>query len=217
MAPDDTPTGDDGPMDSVGTRRAADEAPVAPSDKPKPKRRYGTIVKHLRDDPETAVELAAKLDDDVLAHLAEALRWEAEERARNSGDQDAIIAGAFEAGFGRDGLGTNPWVEQNLIVCPGAIVSRNRANHICRFVSVNNTWIWDCAELIVEEKRSAPGKEGGFRAVALLPLVNGLQLDVVKGRARGGAHTVEHVISYAVKRRKLVEVSQRDVRPKGMK
>lgn len=215
MSRRDRPTGHDGIMHSSGATEP--EAPrVTDAAKPKPKRRYGTIVKHLRDDPETAVELAAKLDDDVLGHLTAALRQEAENRARNSGDHDAIIEAAFESGFGRDGLGVNPWIENNLIVCPGAIVNKNRTNHICRFVSVNGTWIWEAIELIREDKRSAPGKEGGFRAVALLPVVGGLAFDVVKGRARSGSHTVEHVTSFKVSRRKLVEVSQRDVKPSGM-
>lgn len=49
------------------------------------------------------------------------------------------------------------------------------------------------------------------RAVALLPLVDGTALDVVSGRARGGQHSVEHVISYEVRSGDLVEVSQRTV------
>ena len=33
-------------------------------------RRYGTIVRHLREDPDTAGELAAKLPDEQLIELA---------------------------------------------------------------------------------------------------------------------------------------------------
>ena len=53
-------------------------------------RRYGTIVRHLSDDPDTASELAAKLSGDVLHHLAEALHDEARQRAIRSGDHDAL-------------------------------------------------------------------------------------------------------------------------------
>lgn len=179
-------------------------------------RRYGTIVKHLVDDPETAVELAAKLPDDTLHHVASALRDEARQRAVAAGDHDALIAAAFESGFGRDGLGVAPWVEATMIVCPGGLVAKSRTNHRCRFVSVDDVWIWESSELIREEKRSNPGPDDGFRAVALLPLVEGLGLDVVSGKARGGQHSVDRVVSYEVRRGDLVEVSQRNVSGRGM-
>ena len=180
-------------------------------------RRYATIVRHLSDDPETAVELAAKLPDEILHHLAEALHDEVRQRAIKAGDHAALIADTFENGFARDGLGVDPWIQGQVIVCPGALVARSRANHRCRFVSVDDVWIWESGELLDEEKRSNPGTEGGFRAVALLPIINGMKLDVVSGRARSGQHHVDTVTSYAVRRGKLVEVSRRDVSGRGMK
>lgn len=180
------------------------------------RRHYKTIVDHLTTDPETAVELSARLSDDVLAHLRAAIDDEVRTRAKDNGDPDAIIADAFEAGFGRDNLGTNPWIEGRYIVCPGAIVAKSRTNHTCRFVSVNDTWIWDSPELLREDKRSLPGTVDGFRAVALLPVLENLALDVVSGRARSGAHRVERVTSFVVRRSALVEVSQRVVSAAGM-
>lgn len=179
-------------------------------------RRYGTIVKHLADDPDTAAELAARLDDELLDHLAEALRDEARRRAIAAGDHGALVAEVFDTGFGRDGLGVDPWIEGRVIVCPGALVAKSRTNHRCRFVSVDDVWIWESGELIEEEKRSNPGADDGFRAVALLPIINGMTLDVVTGRARGGQHRVDRVTSYAVRRGALVEVSQRTVSARGM-
>lgn len=179
-------------------------------------RHYKTIVDHLTNDPETAVELAAKLSPEVLSHLRAAIDDEVRRRAIVGGDPDAVIAEAFESGFGRDHLGTNPWVEGSFIVCPGAIVSKSRTNHVCRFVSVNDTWIWDSGELVREDKRSLPGTVDGFRAVALLPIIEGTELDVVSGRARSGAHRVDRVTSLVVRRGELVEVSQRKVSPAGM-
>lgn len=179
-------------------------------------RHYKTIIGHLKDDPETAVELVSKLSDDVLVHLRASIDDEVRRRAVSSGDDDAVIADAFESGFGRDNIGRNPWIEGSFIVCPGAIVSKSRANHICRFVSVNDTWIWESHELLREDKRSLPGTNEGFRAVALLPIIENMELDVVRGRARSGSHRVEHVISYIVRRGELVEVSQRTVSAAGM-
>lgn len=150
-------------------------------------RRYGTIVRHLTEEPDAAVELAARLDSSVLTHLAAAITDEARRRAMAAGDQQAVIDEAFDTAFGRDGLGTNPYIEGPLIVCPGAMVSKRRGSHTCRFVSVDDVWIWDSRELMVEHKRSSPGAHDGFRAVALLPIVEKMQLDVVSGRLRSGS------------------------------
>ena len=149
-------------------------------------RRYGTIVRHLREDPDTAGELAAKLPDEQLIELAAALRDEMQKRARESGDSDAVIEAAFESGFARDGLGVLPWIEPPFLVCPGGLVGKNRGNHKCQFVSADESWVWESSDLVREDKRSLPGKDEGFRAIALLPVVEGMQLDVVRARMKQG-------------------------------
>ncbi len=168
-------------------------------------------------DPEQIIQNLREMSADELHNLAEAVRQVQIERAITAGDQDAIIGRAFEVGFGRDGLGVLPWVEGDLIVCPGGMVSKSRTSHRCRFVSVDDVWIWDSGLLLREDKRSSPGTTDGFRAIALLPLVDGTELDVVSGRARSGGHSVEHVVSYEVRAGELVEVSQRDVTPRNMR
>ena len=169
------------------------------------------------DSPEDVVRAVRELDDDQLHNLAEVVRQVQIERAIGNGDHDAIIAAAFDSGFGRDGLGLLPWVEGNVIVCPGGMVAKSKTNHRCRFVSVDDTWVWDSGLLLREDKRSSPGTDEGFRAVALVPLVDGTAIDVVTGRARGGQHSVDHVVSYAVRGGELVEVSQRTVTPANMR
>jgi len=174
-------------------------------------RRYGTIIRHLTDDPETAVELVRRLDDSVLVHLGAAVDDETRRRAVEQGDQQAVINQGFDHAFGRDGLGVLPYREGPYVVCPGAMVSKRRGNHTCRFVSVNDTWIWESHELLHEEKRSSPGVHDGFRAIALLSPVEGMELDVVRGRMRSGQHQVELVVSFVVRKGELIEVSQRNV------
>jgi hypothetical protein len=157
------------------------------------------------------------MTDDDLHHLAEAVRQVQIERAIGNGDHDAIIADGFETGFGRDGLGVLPWVSGNVVVCPGGMVAKSKTNHRCRFVSVDDVWVWDSGLLLREDKRSSPGTDEGFRAIALVPLVDGTSIDVVSGRARGGQHSVEHVVSFEVRGGELVEVSQRTVTPADMR
>ncbi len=168
-------------------------------------------------DPDDVVEHVRSLDDDDLHNLAEVVRQVQIERAIDGGDHEAIIARAFEIGFGRDGLGVLPWVEGDVIVCPGGLVSKSRTSHRCRFVSVDDVWVWDSGLLLREDKRSSPGTDDGFQAVALVPVVDGTELDVVSGRARSSGHSVEHVVSYEVRAGDLVEVSQRDVAGKNMR
>lgn len=157
------------------------------------------------------VAMIRDMDDGELHDVAEVVRQVQIERAIGHGDDDAIIASAFETGFGRDGLGVLPWVEGSVVVCPGGMVSKSRTSHKCRFVSVDDAWIWESSLLLREDKRSSPGTDEGFRAVALLPVVDGTGLDVVSGKARQGQHSVEHVVSYEIRGGELVEVSQRTV------
>jgi hypothetical protein len=162
-------------------------------------------------DPAPIIERVRAKSDDEVHDLAEVVRQVQIERAIANGDHDAIIKAAFEVGFGRDGLGVLPWVEGTVIVCPGGMTAKSKSSHRCRFVSVDDVWVWDCGLLLREDKRSSPGTDEGFRAIALVPLVDGTELDVVSGKARGGQHSVEHVVSYEVRSGELVEVSQRNV------
>lgn len=179
-------------------------------------RRYGTLLRHLRDDPANLGEFVGRLPEDLLGELGVAIRDEIRRRAIDAGDRDAVIAEGFEQGFARDGLATLPWIRRPFLVCPGGLFGKNRANHRCRFVSVDGTWVWESPDLIHEEKRSTPGVDEGFRAIALLPIVEGMALDLVRGRMRSGQHSVEHVVSFEVRRGELVEVAQRDVVAKGL-
>jgi len=164
-------------------------------------------------DLDAVVAHARSMSDDELHHLAELVRQVQIERAIDNGDHDAIIASGFDVGFGRDGLGVLPWVEGSVIVCPGGMVSKSKTSHRCRFVSVDDVWIRDSGLLLREDKRSSPGTDEGFRAIALVPLVDGTELDVVSGKARSGRHSVDRVVSYEVRGGELVEVSQRNVTP----
>jgi hypothetical protein len=167
--------------------------------------------------PEQIVDSVCELSDDELHNLAEVVRQVQIERAIANGDDDAIIAAAFESGFGRDGLGLLPWREGNVVVCPGGLVAKSKSSHRCRFVSIDDVWVWESGLLLREDKRSSPGVHEGFRAVALVPLVDGTSIDVVSGRARSGQHSVDHVVSYEVRGGDLVEVSQRKVAAANMR
>ncbi len=175
-------------------------------------RRFGPLLQRLTQEPDALVELVQRMPDALLVEFACAVHDEQRRRAVEGGDQDAVLHKAFEQGFGRDGLARQPWVEGGYVVCPGGLVGKNRGNHRCQFVCVEEQWVWESPHLIHEEKRSGPGGDEGFRAVALLPLADGMALDVVRSRMRQGQHQAESVVSYVVRKGKLVEVAQRKVR-----
>ena len=186
-----------------GSAGPSAEAPVSA-------RRIGAAAKLLAL-PDEVLRVLERLDDDQLTNLAAAARQEQARRAVERGDLDEIIAQAFEVGFGNDGLAHLPWVEGSVVVCPGGLVWSSRTSHTCRFASIDDTWVWDSHDLIREDKRSTPGSRDGFRAVALVPVLEGMEIDVVSGKARQGQHSVERVVSYEVRSGELVEVAQRDV------
>ena len=157
-----------------------------------------------------------ELSDKELNQLQVEMQNEIRQRAIQSGDHDAIIKQAFQIGFERSGLGVMPWVEGQLLICPGALVSKSLANHRCRFVSVNEEWVWQSGQLITETKRPSPGTDKGFRAIARIPVIEGLAIDIVSGKMQSGQHRAEKVVSFEIQDGKLVEVSQRVVPTDGM-
>lgn len=176
---------------------------------------FQTIARQLHEDPAAVVGLCAELSDAALVELGAAIQQEVAQRARACGDQDAILAAAFERGFARDGLGVLPWIEAPFVICPGGLVAKSRASHRCQFVSVDDRWVWESDALIREDKRSLAGADDGFRAIALLPITEGMALDVVRARLRQGQHAVERVTSLVVRKGRLVEVERRDVSARG--
>lgn len=170
----------------------------------------------LLSDPAEAPLVVGRLADGDLANVAAVVHQIQRQRAVASGDCDEIIAEAFDTAFAADGLGVDPYVVGNVVVCPGAVSWSSKTSHVCRFVSINDRWVWDATELIREEKRSTPGTRSGFRAIALVPAITGMALDVVSGRARSGRHMVSRVVSYRLEPSGLTEVSQRAVAATGM-
>ena len=156
------------------------------------------------------------LSDTELHPLHREMQHEILQNAIRSGDHESIIQQAFEIGFDRSGLGVTPWIEGKFLVCPGALVSRSAGNHRCRFVSVNQEWVWQSKQLITETKRPSPGNDKGFRAIALIPVIEGTAVDIVTGKMHSGLHKAEKVSSFEVKEKQLVEVSQRVISTEGM-
>lgn len=179
-------------------------------------RRIGAAAKLLAI-PAEVMRVLDRLGDDELSNLGAAVSQLQSERAVARGDLDEIIAQAFETGFGSDGLPVLPWVEGSVVVCPGGLIRSSRSSHVSRWASVNDTWVWDSHELIREDKRSTPGTSDGFLAVALVPALEGMTIDMVSVKNRRGQSSMDRVVSFVVKKSELVEVSQREVSRSGIR
>lgn len=154
-------------------------------------------------------EALAGWPDEELARLAADVADEQRRRALAAGDLDALVEAGFAEGFDAKGGATNPWVVGGLLVCPGSKVDRSGASHECRFVSVGGSWVWECAEKVVDEVRRLPEPRPSVRTVTVLAATEGLELDVVASRMRSGVHQMTSVRSYVFRRGDLELVDTR--------
>ena len=61
------------------------------------------------------------LNDSELFDLQNKISEIVKQRNLEKGDLEEIIDNSFNVGFPKvDGLGLNPWIENSLIICPGA-------------------------------------------------------------------------------------------------
>ena len=65
-------------------------------------------------------------------------------------------------------------------------------------------------------EKAFSGNDKGFRAIALIPVIEGTAVDIVTGKMQSGLHKAEKVASFEVKEKQLVEVSQRVISTEGM-
>lgn len=149
-------------------------------------------------DPTHLAATLVALTDGQLADLTLAVQAEHQRRAIDGGDLDAIAAQALEDGFDPTGLAMHPYVHEHLIVCPGSKLALTKSSHRCRFVAVGDDWAWDSPQALLD--RVIPsGKPGSTRSVTLLPLVEGLELDVVTSKARQNVHERQESHTYKVR------------------
>jgi len=77
------------------------------------------------------------LKDSQLFDLQNKISDIVRQRNLEKGDLEEIIDNSFNVGFPKvDGLGLNPWIENSLIICPGARIDKTKTRHICKFIVV---------------------------------------------------------------------------------
>ena len=75
-------------------------------------------------------------------------------------------------------------MDRRKISClPWSISFKKRRKSSVSFCSVDQEWVWQSKQLITETKRPSPGNDKGFRAIALIPVIEGTAVDIVTENA----------------------------------
>lgn len=152
------------------------------------------------------------LADDELAELDVLISEHRHQRALARGDLAALVAEGFESGFGRRGLPLQPVVVDGVILCFGGINAKSESSHDCGFVSVDDEWVWESPQVVAHEVE--PAGKGGKKTVSVIPLQEGLELDLVEMRMRQGTHEMQKATTYRVEENQMVKVGTRK-KPSG--
>jgi hypothetical protein len=150
------------------------------------------------------LDLAAMSDLD-LAVLARGVSDEFRRRALAAGDPEAVADEAFSVSFGSDGLARAPRVSNGFVVCAGGKEHTSAASHRCRFAVLGEHWVWDSPDCVHDEIRPT-GKGASTRSVSLVPAIEGLVVEMITSKARGGRHERTGVNRYVVRDGAVVEV-----------
>lgn len=147
--------------------------------------------------------------DIELAQLVSSAIEEQKRRALEGGDTEALVEEGFVQGFNSKGEARIPWLHSGFLVCPGSKQDRSSLNHECTFVRVNDQWVWESADKILDEVRNSPGPRPSMKSVTLILASEGLEVDVITSRTKNAVHEMKSARSYVVKNGELELVNTR--------
>ena len=124
------------------------------------------------------------------------------------GDLDEIIDSAFKSAFPKiDGLGSEPWIEQSILICPGARIDSSSVRHKCRFVVVDDEWSWESSHQLLDIiRRDQSSKNLRQHSITLVTPFEGMQIQVVSQKSQQGKHLVGGISGYIFRKGKLEKV-----------
>lgn len=166
----------------------------------------GELLSQRCRDGDVADDVGA-LSDIELGVLLAVCEGEMRRRAVESGDLEALVHEGFEIGFDAAGVARAPYLRGQVLVCPGSKTASSAMAHKCRFVAVGDHWVWDSPDLVADEIRGR-GRHS-TASVSLLVAREGLELEVVSSKARGGAHERMSVEVYRLRDGELTALGQR--------
>lgn len=150
-----------------------------------------------------------RIEDDELGALLGLLLEEQKRRAVEAGDVNALIEEGFAKGFTAKGEAREPWMQAGLLVCPGGRLDKSGTSHTCGFVHIGEDWVWETPDKVYDEVRTIPGPRPQMRSVTVVGAYEGMEVDFITSRTRGGAHERIAAKSFVVKAGTLEAVSVR--------
>ena len=149
--------------------------------------------------------------EDDLRRALIVVQAELQRRAVERADPAALVERGFADGFQTSGLPRDPWIVNGILVAPGAKIDKSAMSHRCAFVRIGSSWIWEQDDLLEDSVRHLPGARGRMQSVSLLPIGEGVAVDLVEARTRNGVHELVGVRSFTVENGELQLVSARAV------
>lgn len=153
------------------------------------------------------------LTDQNLSELFALCKVEILERAISACDPDALVEEGFEKGFKSTGLPVRPDLRDGILICYGARIDKSASSHECGFVRIDEKWVWEADDKIIDVIRNSATRNVQMRSVTLVAVADGTKVDVVYSKARQGAHELRSCESFTVSDGKLVLVNTRSVQP----
>jgi len=138
------------------------------------------------------------LEDVELFDLQNQITEIIKKRNLEKGDIEEIIDNSFNIGFPKiDGVGLNPWIDNSLIICPGARIDKTKTRHICKFIVIDEEWSWESPHMISDViRRDQSSKNFRQHSITLISPFEGMSLEVVSQKSQNGKHLVNTVESY---------------------
>jgi len=147
-----------------------------------------------------------ELHDVDLHLLVSAVHEEQQRRALAAGDPYALAEEAMQSSFDRRGLAAMPYVERGVLVCPGAVVGKSQTSHLCRFVVVDEQWVWDHPAVLLD--RVDEVGHHSRKTVTLLPALAGMTVTAVHSKKSAEGHRRIAADTFTVTEAGLVEASR---------
>ena len=152
------------------------------------------------------------LDDHQLAELIADALSEQRRRARDAGELEAVADAAFDTAFDASGVARNPVLAGTLVICPGSLAgsSKSGGSHDCVFIHATEAqsegaWVFEHPERLSDRIRhvSIRGRDVQ-QSITILPATEGLKLQRIVSRARGGKHERQSISAWQIRGGTLV-------------
>lgn len=145
------------------------------------------------------------LSDDELFNIQQEAYEIIKNRNLERGDLDEIIDSAFKSAFPKiDGLGSEPWVEKSILICPGARIDSSTVRHKCRFIVVDDEWSWESPHQLLDTiRRDQSSKNLKQHSITLVNPFEGMKIQVITQKSQQGKHLVDNVSGYIFSKGKL--------------